>query len=159
MKKNELDELIKEKSEEYQLTDITISKSLIQQRVKRNKAICQPHSGTKPPMPPVEKYIVTLMEQMAKMRQPLNISEGLSLANLLIEGTEWEDVVVEFKRNRGWNPIDENGNRKPVLGQKWYKNFWQRHRHLLEKKGAQVLKGSIRVVCSWELHPNVRRSL
>jgi hypothetical protein len=151
MKKNELDELIKEKSEEYQLTDITISKSLIRQRVKRNKAICQPHSGTKTPMAPVEKYIVTLMEQMAKMRQPLNISEGLSLANSLIEGTEWEDVVVEFKRNRGWNPIDENGNRKPVLGQKWYKNFWQRHSHLLEKKrGHKFSKDR----SEWSVHRN-----
>jgi hypothetical protein len=87
-------------------------------------------------MAPIEKYIVTLMEQMAKMRQPLNISEGLSLANSLIKGTEWKDVVVNFKHNRGWNTIDENGNRKPVLGQKWYKSFWQRHSHLLEKRGT-----------------------
>jgi hypothetical protein len=50
MKKNELDELIIEKTKEH--------KSLIRQRVKRNKAICQPHSGTKTPMAPVEKYIV-----------------------------------------------------------------------------------------------------
>jgi hypothetical protein len=89
MKKNELDELINKKSKEYKLTDITICKSLIRQQVKRNKVICQPHSGIKTPMAPIEKYIVTLMEQMAKMQQPLNISEGLSLANSLIEGTEW----------------------------------------------------------------------
>jgi hypothetical protein len=88
MKKNELDELINKKSKEHKLADIIISKSLIRQRVKRNKAICQPHSGTKTPMAPVEKYIVSLMEQMAKMQQPQNISEGLSLANSLIEGTE-----------------------------------------------------------------------
>jgi hypothetical protein len=60
-------------------------------------------------MAPVEKYIVSLMEQMAKMRQPLNISEGLSLANSLIEGTEWEDVVVKFKSKRGWNPMAKSG--------------------------------------------------
>jgi hypothetical protein len=90
------------------------------------------------------------------MRQPLNISKGLSLANSLIEGMEWEDVVVKSKSNRGWNPIDENGNNKPVLGQKWYKHFWKRHSHLLEKKErAQVFEGSVRVVHSSQLRPNV----
>jgi hypothetical protein len=101
-------------------------------------------------MAPVEKCIVTLMEQMAKMQQPLNISEGLSLANLLIEGAEWEDVVVEFKRNRGWNPIEKYGKCKPVLGQKWYKNYWQRHSHLLEKKGHKFSKDPSK----WFVHRN-----
>jgi hypothetical protein len=70
-------------------------------------------------MAPVEAYIVSLMQQMAKMHQPLNISEGLSLAHLLIEGTEWEEKVVKFKSKRGWNPYTANGKKKPVLGQKW----------------------------------------
>jgi hypothetical protein len=38
------------------------------------------------------------MQQLAKMRQPLNLSEGLSLANSLVEGTEWEEVGVESKK-------------------------------------------------------------
>ncbi len=53
------------------------------------------------------------------MRQPLNILERLSLANSLVEGTEWEEAVVEFKKKRGWNPLDENGEKKPILGPKW----------------------------------------
>jgi hypothetical protein len=40
-------------------------------------------------MTPLEKFILSLMEQMVKMQQPLNILEGLSLANSLIEGTVW----------------------------------------------------------------------
>jgi hypothetical protein len=85
-------------------------------------------------MAPVEKYIVSLMEQLAKMQQPLNILEGLSLANSLVEGTEWEEVIAEFKKKRGWNPLDENGQKKPILGPKWYKNFWRHRSHVLEKK-------------------------
>jgi hypothetical protein len=87
-------------------------------------------------MAPIEKYIVSLMEQLPKMRQPINIMEGLSLANSLVEGTEWEEAVVEFKKKRGWNPIDENGEKKPILGPKWYKNFWKHNSHLLERKKA-----------------------
>ena len=109
MKKNELSTLINQKKEEHQLTHIDINCSLIRQRILKNKPICPPHAGTETPMAPVEKYIVSLMQQLAKMRQPLNLSEGLSLANSLVEGTEWKEVVVEFKKKRGWNPVDENG--------------------------------------------------
>jgi hypothetical protein len=102
-------------------------------------------------MAPVEKYIVSLMEQLSKMRQPLNISEGLSLANSLVEGTEWEEAVVEFKKKRGWNPLDENGEKKPILGPKWYKNFWKRNSHLLErKKGHKFSKDR----SEWSIHRN-----
>jgi hypothetical protein len=87
--------------------------------VRKNKPICPPHAGTETPMAPIEKYIVSLMEQLSKMRQPLNILERLSLANSLVEGTEWEEAVVEFKKKRGWNPLDENGEKKPILGPKW----------------------------------------
>lgn len=116
MSRNKLDALIKEKKEEHELTEFEISKSLIRQRVIKNKPICPPHSGTESPLAPVEQYIVSLMEQMAKMRQPLNVSEGLNLANSLIEGTKWEELVVDFKLKRGWNPIDEHGNNKPPQG-------------------------------------------
>jgi hypothetical protein len=77
MKQNKLDKLINEKK------GAPTHRYFNQQAPyptgsKRIKAICQPHSGTKTPMDPVEKYIVSLMEQMAKMRQPLNKSEELS---------------------------------------------------------------------------------
>jgi len=36
----------------------------------------------------VEEYIVSILQQLAKMRQPLNVSEGLNLANALVDGTE-----------------------------------------------------------------------
>jgi hypothetical protein len=90
---------------------------------------------------------VSLMQQMAKMRQPLNVSEGLSLANSLVEGTEWEEKIVEFKTKRGWKPYATDGSKNPILGPKWYRGFWKRHGHEVEKKGAKVLKGLIRVIC------------
>jgi hypothetical protein len=151
MKKNELSKLIEQKKEAHQLTNVDVSCSLIRQRVRKNKPICPPHAGTESPMAPVEKYIVSLMEQMAKMRQPLNISEGLSLANSLVEGTEWEKAIVDFKTKRGWKPFDEKGEKKAVLGQKWYKNFWKRHSHLLErKKGHKFSKDR----AEWSIYRN-----
>jgi hypothetical protein len=53
------------------------------------------------------------------------------LKNSLIEGTKWEDVVVELKMKRGWNPMGKNGNKKPTLGQKKENAFGQQATHLL----------------------------
>ena len=136
-KKNALDNLIEKKKEEHGLPDLTVEKGCIQQRLKRNKLICTTHTGTASPMAPIEEHIVALMVQMAKMRQPLNVSEGLALANSLVEGTKWEDDLISFKERRGWKQLTSDGQKKPLLGKKWYKGFWKRYGHLLEKKKGQ----------------------
>jgi hypothetical protein len=74
MKKDELYTLIHEKKDAHQLTHVEISCSLICQHVRRNKPIFPPYAGTKTQMAPIEKYMVSLMDQHVKMCQPLNIS-------------------------------------------------------------------------------------
>ena len=92
-------------------------------------------------MKPVEEYIVSILNQMANMQQALCVSEGLALVNALIEGTKWEKNVIEFKKKRKWNELDDKGNKKQPLGKKWYKGFFKRNSHLLEKKmGSKFTK-------------------
>jgi hypothetical protein len=103
-------------------------------------------------MAPVEANIVSLMQQMAKMHQPLNISEGLSRANSLIEGTEREEKVGEFKSKRGWTPTLPMGRSMswarsgtPVFEMPWPLSWkekeqkfskdraeWSRHRNFIQ---------------------------
>jgi hypothetical protein len=45
----------------------------------------------------------------AEMHQPLNVSEGLSIAISLIEGFEWEEKVVELQSKRGGTPTLSTG--------------------------------------------------
>jgi hypothetical protein len=45
--------------------------------------------------------------------------------------------VIEFKKKRGWKELDEQGNKKQPLGKKWYKGFFKRNSHLLERKVGQ----------------------
>jgi hypothetical protein len=116
-KKNALQDLIDQKISESELTSVEVSKSCIRQRIQKN-IIHANHCGTTSPMAPVEAYIVSLMQQLAKMRQPLNVSEGLSLANALVEGSEWEEIIINFKSKRGWNPLTADGKKKTVVGQK-----------------------------------------
>jgi hypothetical protein len=112
MKKNELDDLINSKKQEHGLTDVEVKKKAIQMRTYRKRLLVARHPGPSSPMKPVEDYIVSILNQMAHMRQSLCVSEGLALANALIEGTEWEEKVVEFKKKRGWKELDKNGNKK-----------------------------------------------
>jgi hypothetical protein len=90
MKKNELENLINIKKEEHGLTDAEVNKKAIQMRTYRKRLMVARHPGPTSPMKPVEEYIVSILNQMANMRQALCVSEGLALANALIEGTEWE---------------------------------------------------------------------
>ena len=137
MKRNELDDFIEQKTKESGFTDVKIKKRCIQQRVYRKRLVVTPHRGARSPLKPIEEYIISMLNQMAKMRQPLCVSKGLALANALIEGTEWEKLLVDFKTKRGWKEANENGEKKPLLGKKWYQGFFKRNSHLLEKKAAQ----------------------
>ena len=88
-------------------------------------------------MKAIEEYLVSILNQMAKMRQPLCISEGLALANSLVVGTKWEKEIIEFKTKRGWSQFDDEGNKKELLGKKWYQRFWKRNSHIIERKATQ----------------------
>jgi hypothetical protein len=114
-KRNTLDTLIEEKKDMRGILELIIEKSCIRQRVKRNRLLCSNHSGTTSPMAPIEEHIVASLSQMAKMRQPLNISEGLSLANSLIEGTKWEKELLSFKERKGWKHLTSDGQKNPLL--------------------------------------------
>jgi len=85
-----LESLITEKKKEHGLEDVTITKDCIRKRVTRKRLICARNPGSQSPMKPVEEYLVSIFNQIAKMRQPLCISEGLALANSLVTGTKWE---------------------------------------------------------------------
>jgi hypothetical protein len=104
MKKNELERFIKQKKEYRGLTNVYISKLCTWRCIQKN-IVTANHCGNPSPMALVEQYIVSLMQQMAKMWQPLNVSKGLSLANCLVEGTEWKKKIVKFKSKRGRKPF------------------------------------------------------
>jgi len=72
MKKNELERFIEEKKAEKGLINVCISKSCIHQCIRKN-IVSTKHCGTPSPMAPIKQYIVSLMQQMAKMHQPLNV--------------------------------------------------------------------------------------
>jgi hypothetical protein len=121
-----------------QKKDLPMFASVSHASVNVFETILYPQSIVAPLVPWLQlNNTLSLMQQMAKMRQPLNVSEGLSLANSLVEGTEWENKIVEFKSKRGWKPFAEDGSKNPILGAAWYNGFWKCHGHEIEKKKGQ----------------------
>ena len=80
---------------------------------------------------------MSMLNQMARMRQPLCVSIGLALVNIIIEGTEWEQRLLDFKTKQGWKQVNQDGEKKHLLGKKWYRGFWKRNSRQLEKKYEQ----------------------
>lgn len=132
-----MEDLITQKKKEYCLENLTITKDCIRKRVTRKRLVCARNPGAESPMKAIEEYLVSILNQMAKMRQPLCISEGLALANSLVVGTKWEKEIIEFKTKRGWSQFDDEGNKKELLGKKWYQGFWKRNSHIIERKATQ----------------------
>jgi hypothetical protein len=63
--------------------------------VKRNRN--SGHVGQTTPMLQVELYLVELIIKLAEMRQPITASQGLQLANSLINVTSIKKAVTEWK--------------------------------------------------------------
>jgi hypothetical protein len=64
---------------------------------------------------------------MGKMRQPLNVSEGLQHATSLAEGTEWEHKLIDFKKKRGWKQFTAEGKKsivRPKVVQGFLETQW-----------------------------------
>mmetsp|Transcript_10858 Transcript_10858/g.15691 ORF Transcript_10858/g.15691 Transcript_10858/m.15691 type:complete len:84 (+) Transcript_10858:371-622(+) len=57
-----------------------------------------------------------MLNQMAKMRQPLCVSEGLALANALIEGTEWEQRLLDCSKRRLLKRLLRTDRSGPFIG-------------------------------------------
>ena len=135
MKSGRLRAIIEDTKLKWNLPKMEVSLETIRSRVKRNHTeVYQRNGGVKSPMLSVEPTLVMLMIQMARIRRSFNFTTGLSLANSLIKGTEIETQVLEFKRQHKMGPDDDEGM---LLGAGYWKGFWNRNHHLLERKRGQ----------------------
>ena len=91
--------------------------------------------GRQSPMNEIEPYLVGLIQQLAKMRVPISVSEGLMLANSLIAGTE---TMTKVNKWRETNCTPFQINKKPELGKSYWKGFMKRNGQLVTaKKGVK----------------------
>ena len=108
--------------------DAVISTHCIRQRVKKG---CLEMKDAKPgPKSPLQMYeldFVRIMVQMAKMRQALSPSEGISLINSLIEGTQAQKDLIAFKKQSSYG---DSG----AVGIGYWRRFKERCEYLICSK-------------------------
>jgi len=132
VKKGCLENIIKQQKAKYNLSDeVKVDKEAIRSRYYRGNL----HKSSKGPYSPmrlVEPKLVDLIIQMSRIMRCLTVSQCLLLANDLIEGTEVEKAVVEYKKK-----IKASYSEKANLGPKYWMGFKKRWSHLLTFKRGQ----------------------
>ena len=81
-------------------------------------------------MKEIEPYLVQLCQQLADMRAPISVGQGLALANSLIKGSEAMDDIQKWKQH---NNAAFRISGKTELGPSYWRGFMRRNGHLIEK--------------------------
>jgi len=121
-----LSKIIADSKSKYNLDEeVIILETTVWQRVKRKSNSGK--LGRCSPMQDIEPYIVSIIIQLANMRVPISSSQGLSLCNSIIEGTKFQDAVVEYKKKYCRSVTEK-------LGQSYWRGFLRRNKHLIRAK-------------------------
>ena len=75
--------------------DVAILPQTVRKRVKRGST--SGHVGQTSPMTVIEPYLVELILQLSNMRTPITASQGIQLANSLVQNTKYQKLILEWK--------------------------------------------------------------
>ena len=94
----------------------------------KNRGVASPLAGA-------EETLVVLCIQMGKIRQPLNLTEGIALMNDMIKDTQMQEALKGFQPARH---LGSNLFKFGEAGRGWWRGFMKRHGHrLVTKKGKR----------------------
>ena len=93
----QLDEIIDKKKKELGAEDIHICKKTIMSRQRPERKLVVEHHGPVSPMKPIEEIAIHIAVQLTKIGHPLTSAQGLKLVNSLIENTETQEHLKEWK--------------------------------------------------------------
>ena len=129
-----LDEIIRDVKRRNGLPkDLVISKAAIRQRLKKKgkMMVYVGHGGHTTPLQRIESEIVSVLIQMARIRESLTPSQAIQLINSMIVGTSVQRELVEFKDKYS------HGGKGGCVGQGYWAGFKKRNWHLIRSKRGQ----------------------
>jgi hypothetical protein len=88
---------------------------------------------------------------MAKMRQPLSVSEIIEFSNSLIEKSQYQDNIIEWKQN---NFKDLPPEKMGTLGYGWWRGFSQRFEDLVVVKRGEKFASDR---SEWSTEANIKQ--
>jgi hypothetical protein len=127
---NAYTKILSDTSERYDLPDVLDYKS-VESRLRPGRKVLAANPGPVSPMVSLEVHVVDWILQRASMRQPVTPKMALQLINSMVEGTEVQEKVCEWKKKHlKEHKINKDG---PTLGQKYWLNLMKRHPQLKSK--------------------------
>jgi len=94
-----LDEIIETVRQKNNLQHITISKQCIKQhKPEKNTIVVNYHSGHSSPLADIEQDRVSVMIQMAQLRQCVAPTQSIQLINGMLKGTDAQRKLIAWKR-------------------------------------------------------------
>ncbi len=107
-------------------------KRMLKERVWRKNPTGLADSQTSP-MAEIEPLLVEYVVKLSEIGMPLNKGGVIELATSMISGQPLEEKVIAWKRKH----ICYKDN-QPLLGDRWYNNFIDRHNDQLTRKKALI---------------------
>ena len=107
-----------------------INMDTIRKRVSRNRAFSHGKCATSP-LIDLEHTLISIIIQMARIRQCLTPSKGIRLVNSMIDGTADQVSLVQWKDKYSTNSLG-------TVGRGYWRGFMERNGHLIcSKRGAK----------------------
>lgn len=128
--------LVAEAKEKFKIKDksFDVPKQTINDRIKSERLEVW-HPGSCSPIAMVEVIIKAHIIAAARVNAPLSVTNIITLANKLIEGTKHETELREWKKKHCYyDPA------APLLGRKWFANFMKRNPDLESKYGQKFAR-------------------
>jgi hypothetical protein len=118
----------------------------IRSRVKRNKLVVDKSCGNLSPVEAIEPVILQFAIWKQEAGQPITPTEGLLLANSLIEKKPIQTKLKEFQISRRKDPSG-------LLSKNYWKQFMRRHQNVLASaKGSRVASNRT----DWVTYENIQ---
>jgi len=119
----------------------------IQSRVYRNSLTVNKSQNQYIPTQDIEKVLLQVSTWKQEAGQPISVSEGLDLANSLIDGKSMQDDLKKFQESK-------KKKASGLLSRRYWKQFMKRHAKLLEAaKGHLVATNRT----EWVTYDNIDR--
>ena len=122
--------MIKDGAAKHDLPCEALNKYTIYNRVcKNNCSAYQPQKFSS--LFSVEPILLSYCLRLAEMGSPLDKPQLILLANSLISGTKHEHILKVFKEKR-------NIENDSLVGNRWYRNFLNRHKHIVCRGNGKI---------------------
>ena len=115
-------------------------------RIKRRltNSINPDYNSKKSPLHDIEPHIITLLIALADSGNPLTVGNALPLINSLIQGTPYQQKLINWKKKHKFN-FDNKGkeiddNKLGVVGVSYWRLFLKRHKNVLTTNKGRLFE-------------------